>query len=126
MSAPAPLSSSQRVLAWLGPALVHAGLAIAIVVRVLWAGPRCQQFVDDMKIQPHALTQAVLAVSAWVGKYFYVVLIALVPALAGNTLLLWQLSEQSAQAARRWFWIGGCLLCLAWAVLEAGYFLSLM
>jgi type II secretory pathway component PulF len=120
------LLKSPPVLAWLGPALVHAGLVVAILVRLLWAGPRCQQFVNDMKMQVPALTQAALAVSAWVGRYLYVVLIVLVPLLAVNTLLLWLLSRESEAPARRWFWFGGIVLCLAWAVLEAGYFLTLL
>jgi type II secretory pathway component PulF len=117
---------SRSLLAWLGPALVHATLVGAILSRIVWAGPRCQKFVDEMNMKLPALTQAVLVVSVWVNKYWYVVLIALVPALAANALLLWLLSRQSPAPARRWFLVAGILLCLAWAVLEAGYFLPIL
>jgi type II secretory pathway component PulF len=125
MNEPAPRPTS-ALLAWLGPALVHAALVGAIVARLVWAGPRFTQFYRDMKMNLPSLTQAVLAVSAWVIAYFPFVVAALSVLVVANAVALWLVNRRSPAWARRWFLIGGAVLGLAWATLEAGHFLPML
>ena len=124
MSEPAPRSPS--LLTWLGPALVQAGLAGAIFYRLAWAGPRIEQFFQDTNPHLPPLTRAALCVSRWVAENVSLVLPALLVLGLANAVLLWRLNQRSPAWVRRWFWIGGALLALAWSALEIGYFLPLL
>jgi type II secretory pathway component PulF len=125
MNQPAP-EASKSILGWLGPALVHAGLAVAIFTTLVWLGPRADRFYRDMNMNLPALTTAVLAVVRWMGNYWYVVVPPLVALLAADTVVLWLLNRQSSKRARRGFWLGVIFLGLVWGVLAVGYFYPML
>jgi hypothetical protein len=124
MSEPAPRPSA-RLPGWLGPALLHAALVGAVLVRLVWGGASAQRAYHGMKITLPALTVGALSVSAWVSRYLYVIVPVLVVLLLADAVVLWRLHRRSPRSARRWGVAWAAVLVVAWATLEAGYFLPL-
>ncbi len=117
---------SSRLLAWLGPALVHAALVGAIFSCLVWGERRVRPFYQEMKVLLPGLTSGSLSAAAWATHYFYLVVPVVAVLLAANAALLWRLNRNSTRSARRWYWIGVLVLFLAWAVLAVGYFLPML
>lgn len=114
------------VTSWLTPALGHALIVMAMLVRLVVFMPRQKRLLDEYNMALPAFSDVVIIVSMWLSYYWYAILIPVVLLLVLNAVILWRLGGLRRRPGWLWTWgVGGALLSL-WAVFELAYLLPMM
>jgi type II secretory pathway component PulF len=92
----------------------HTLLAFVLFLSLIFWIPRCEKLFKDFNMDLPPLTRWVLAVSWWVGSYWYVGILLLGLLFAGDARILYLLRTRpgSRRLGLYWYWFFAVTLLL--------------
>ena len=95
-------------------AVIHTLLAFVLFLSMIFWIPRFEKLFKDFSMELPSSTNWVMAVSRWVGSYWYVVIFPVGLLFAGNFLILYLLRTKpgSRRLGLYWYWFFAVTLLL--------------